>query len=224
MRTSIRTRIFTFSLILCNAVLWAQFEGSKSINKKFSTISVAPTLDKPIAKIDFLDPESDKKNFEKELEKILKKKRQEQKIKDLNKQGIITPKQLHKKKLKAEMKALSGNHYAKIDQDLGGFSSNSKNVTIVCRDFGAVDGDIVTIYLNDKPVVRQINLVQSFQRFTIPLKVGLNVISFKALNQGSSGPNTADFMVFDDKGAVLSSNQWNLATGAKAVLSIARDK
>jgi hypothetical protein len=52
----------------------------------------------------------------------------------------------------------------------------------------------------------------------------LNVISFKALNQGTSGPNTAAFGVYDDQAQEISSNEWNLATGAKATLSIARVK
>jgi hypothetical protein len=51
---------------------------------------------------------------------------------------------------------------------------------------------------------------------------GLNTISFKALNQGTSGPNTASFMVFDENGKVLTSKEWNLATGAKATLSVAK--
>ena len=109
-----------------------------------------------------------------------------------------------------------------IEQYLGGFSSTSTSVTIVCRDFQYPDGDRVTIYVNDIAVIRDVTLTTSYQKFTLPLVDGLNVISFKALNQGSSGPNTAGFMVFDDEAKVISSNEWNLATGAKATLSIAR--
>ena len=58
----------------------------------------------------------------------------------------------------------------------------------------------------------------------IPLEVGINEISFVALNQGTSYPNTAGFKVYDDSGNVISSNEWNLATGAKAVILIAKDK
>jgi hypothetical protein len=110
-----------------------------------------------------------------------------------------------------------------VDQDLGGFSSQSKQITIFCRDFAYADGDLVTIYLNDAQVVRNIELTENYQKFTLPLQVGLNELSFKALNQGTSGPNTAAFVIFDDKGNVLSSNEWNLATGAKAFLSVVRD-
>ena len=43
-----------------------------------------------------------------------------------------------------------------------------------------------------------------------------NKIDFVALNQGASGPNTAEVMVFDDNGKLVGSNRWNLATGVKA--------
>ena len=69
-----------------------------------------------------------------------------------------------------------------------------------------------------------ITLTTSYQKFNIPLDVGLNKISFVALNQGSSGPNTAAFKVYNDAGMLLSSNEWNLATGAKATLLVAKDK
>ena len=58
----------------------------------------------------------------------------------------------------------------------------------------------------------------------MPLQVGLNKIAFVALNQGTSGPNTAGFKVYDDAGNVISSTEWNLATGAKATVIIAKDK
>lgn len=112
----------------------------------------------------------------------------------------------------------------KIDQDLGSVRTNSASVNIICRDFQYPDGDRVTIYVNDIPVVYNITLTTSYQKFNIPLDVGLNKISFVALNQGSSGPNTAAFKVYNDAGMLLSSNEWNLATGAKATLLVAKDK
>ena len=85
-------------------------------------------------------------------------------------------------------------------------------------------GDRVTIMINGIPVIKNITLRRSYQSFDIPLEVGINKISFIALNQGTSGPNTAGFKVYDDSGNVISSNEWNLATGAKAVILIAKDK
>ena len=55
------------------------------------------------------------------------------------------------------------------------------------------------------------------------LKNGFNKIDIEAINQGSSGPNTAEFQVFDDKGASISANQWNLSTGFKATIVIVKE-
>ena len=112
----------------------------------------------------------------------------------------------------------------RIDQDLGSFRTDSKSVNIICRDYQYPDGDRVTILVNDIPVVYNIVLQQNYQKFNIPLEVGINKIAFKALNQGTSGPNTAAFKVYNDAGMLLSSNEWNLATGAKATIVIAKDK
>jgi hypothetical protein len=45
-----------------------------------------------------------------------------------------------------------------------------------------------------------VNLNSNFKGFEIVLEKGFNKIDFVALNQGSSGPNTAEFKVYDDKG------------------------
>jgi hypothetical protein len=122
-------------------------------------------------------------------------------------------------------KKINGQYiYPVIDQDLGGFRTNSNSVNIICRDFQFPDGDRVTIMLNNIPVVTNIVLKQQYQSYTIPLEIGINKISFVALNQGTSGPNTAAFKVYDDSGILLSSNEWNLATNAKATIVIAKDK
>ena len=113
--------------------------------------------------------------------------------------------------------------YPVIDQDLGSYRTDSKSVNIICRDFQYPDGDRVTIFVNDIPVVVNIVLRQQYQKFNIPLEKGMNKIVILALNQGTSGPNTAAFKVFNDAGMLLSSNEWNLATGAKATLLIAKD-
>ncbi len=78
--------------------------------------------------------------------------------------------------------------------------------------------------INNIPVITNIVLKQQYQSFTLPLEIGINKISFVALNQGTSGPNTAAFKVYNDAGILLSSNEWNLATDAKATLVIAKDK
>ena len=62
-----------------------------------------------------------------------------------------------------------------------------------------------------------------YKVFEFTLKNGFNKIDIEAINQGSSGPNTAEFQVFDDKGTSLSANQWNLSTGFKATIVIVKE-
>nr|BFF41616.1 hypothetical protein BACY1_34210 [Tenacibaculum mesophilum] len=114
--------------------------------------------------------------------------------------------------------------YPVIDQDLGSFSTKSKSVNIICRDYQYPDGDKVTIYINDVPVVSNLILRQRYQSFNIPLDKGINTIKIVALNQGTSGPNTAAFKIYNDAGMLISSNEWNLATGAKATIIVAKEQ
>ena len=166
------------------------------------------------------------KDFEKALQERFQKQRQKQ-IQNKNKadlkyKGILTAKMRYEKNSKKPLSEF-GNSYAKIDQDLGVFATKEDSIVILCRDHGAPDGDIVTVYLNDMPIVRGLTLQNQFRQFLVPLKKGVNTIYFKALNQGSSGPNTAHFMVFNKTEQVIADNLWNLATGAKATLSIIRE-
>ena len=56
----------------------------------------------------------------------------------------------------------------------------------------------------------------------VKLLEGFNKIDFVALNQGESGPNTAEVRVYDDDGNVMMSNLWNLATGSKATFIVVK--
>ena len=162
-----------------------------------------------------------KKAFEKEKEKL----RKQQQQRNLHNKGILTQAKLSEERFLKSFKRINGQYIIpKIDQDLGSVHTNSASVNVICRDFQYPDGDRVTIMVNGVPVVVNIVLKQRYQRFNIPLEVGINKISFVALNQGTSGPNTAAFKVYNDAGMLLSSNEWNLATGAKATLVVAKDK
>ena len=65
---------------------------------------------------------------------------------------------------------------------------------------------------------------ERFKSIAIDLVMGFNKIDFVALNQGASGPNTAEVMVFDDNGKLVGSNRWNLATGVKATYIVVKEK
>ena len=104
----------------------------------------------------------------------------------------------------------------KVDMFLGEISTDGELITIVLRDHEYPDGDIIEVLVNDKIVLPAILLSEKAVGFKLDLKAGFNVIDFVALNQGSSGPNTAEVRVYDDIGNLVGNNRWNLATGVKA--------
>lgn len=109
------------------------------------------------------------------------------------------------------------------DQFLGDFKSGAKFVNVVYRDHGYTDGDVIQVLINDDIIHPRVYLTGGYKGFKLDLQKGLNKIDFKALNQGSSGPNTAEFKVVDDTGNLVSHNQWNLATGVKATIIIVKE-
>ncbi|MER3375470.1 MAG: hypothetical protein RIM83_12605 [Allomuricauda sp.] len=116
----------------------------------------------------------------------------------------------------------SNEHFG--DQYLGDLKTTAKFVGIVCRDHEYVDGDRIKIYLNGEVVEYNLLLSGSFRGVNIDLEQGFNRIEFEALNQGSSGPNTAQVVIADEKGQVIHNNRWNLSTGSKASLIIVKEE
>ena len=108
----------------------------------------------------------------------------------------------------------------KSNMSLGTVSSTSETVKIECRDHAYIDGDRIRIYVNEKPVSTNIGLKYNYYVLYVNLEPGYNRIDFQALNQGLSGPNTAELIVYDDKGTIISAKEWNLATGQTATLGI----
>lgn len=109
------------------------------------------------------------------------------------------------------------------DQFLGEFKSNGKFVNIVCRDHEYPDGDLVRVFVNGDIYIPSLLLTSGYKGFNIPLVPGANTIEFLALNQGDSGPNTAEFQVYDDDKNLVSSKKWNLLTGVKATIIVYKD-
>ena len=219
---------FKFSLILSaiflTTTLFSQLDSNEGNKKKGEIKATVLSNSKEVKapkSIELDGKQGFKKAYDSEKEK-LKKRQEEDNLKD---KGILTQAKLNEQRFLKSFKKINGQYIIpRIDQDLGSFRTDSKSVNIICRDYQYPDGDRVTILVNDIPVVYNIVLQQNYQKFNIPLEVGINKIAFKALNQGTSGPNTAAFKVYNDAGMLLSSNEWNLATGAKATIVIAKDK
>ena len=199
--------------------LYAQVDGSTGKDKKGKKKVIKAIPAKELKKPAEIKPKSDA-GFKKAYSKKTKKQKEEE---DLRNKGILTKAKIAEERYLKSFKKINM-QYPKIDQDLGSFRISTKTVTIICRDYQYPDGDRVTVYVNDIPVVNNLTLRRNYQKFVLPMSTGINRIVFKALNQGTSGPNTAGFKVFDDKGNLVSANEWNLATGAKATLLIVKDK
>lgn len=108
------------------------------------------------------------------------------------------------------------------DMYLGDVSTKSNSVSIWYRDHEYVDGDRVRVYVNGEMIVANVMLEAEFKGIDFPLVDGFNKIEFEALNQGSSGPNTAQMQIRDETGTVIASYEWNLLTGNKATAIVVK--
>ena len=108
----------------------------------------------------------------------------------------------------------------KVDQFLGEIRNDGEYVNIILRDHEYPDGDLIKVEVNENIVMPAILLTEKAKGFKLDLESGFNVVDFVALNQGSSGPNTAEIIVYDDQGKLVGTNRWNLATGVKATYII----
>jgi hypothetical protein len=109
------------------------------------------------------------------------------------------------------------------DFNLGTLHSTSKLVRIEVRDHSLVDGDRIKIYVNEQIINSNIMLNGLYTIIYIDLKKGYNRIDIEAINEGYSGPNTAQLNVYDEKGNLLSSQDWNILTGQRATLGVVRN-
>lgn len=118
-----------------------------------------------------------------------------------------------------------GMDYAEFSkpQDLGRFYTSGDYVKVSWRDAQVVDGDRVDIIVNGEVVVENVTLLARFHSLKVDLKDGFTKIEFQALNQGESGPNTAEFKVEDENGKILTHDEWNLTTGTKASLVVIKN-
>lgn len=200
----------------------AQFEQPKKTLKIAPVTNpsgqIAPTSSKSITYPSIFD----KKDKLLENVSLLKKKPEEEKN-IMEKEQFEDPSKPYTERM--NRKSSDGEILEKFKSDsfLGQFKTGSKVISIACRDHEAPDGDLVRIWLNDKIVVDAILLEVSFKEVYLDLKEGINKIEIEALNQGESGPNTAQFVIFDDKKGMVTTNKWNLTTGVKAKLVILKD-
>nr|WP_315198399.1 hypothetical protein [uncultured Flavobacterium sp.] len=135
----------------------------------------------------------------------------------------INPEELFKNPYLYKKTNNSEGIFYRQNQYLGSFKTKTFTSTVRFRDAAFVDGDKIKVYLNDKMIQPEVSLSGEFQGFKITLVDGINKIDFEALNEGFASPNTAQFEVYDDKGAVITASQWNVGTGYKATIVLIKE-
>tara|TARA_B100000963_G_C22617701_1_gene668203 strand:- start:292 stop:948 length:657 start_codon:yes stop_codon:yes gene_type:complete len=196
--------------------LFSVFISFGQIENSSRKIELLPPLSAGIKKLQI---KPNNPNYFSFSEKSLAKKESTKSI--FETETFLNPADIYLKNIKRE-KQKAPNDYSK-GAYLGDVRTKSQHVNIICRDFEYVDGDRVQISVNDSVVIDNLMLDSSFSGFKLPLVSGFNKVDFKALNQGSSGPNTAELRVFDDRNQMISSNQWNLSTGAVATFIVVKE-
>ena len=142
-------------------------------------------------------------------------------IKDKKPERFINSNDLYLSRLnRKETESNKNINKFKVDQFLGEIRNDGEYVNIILRDHEYPDGDLIKVEVNESVVMPAILLTEKAKGFKLDLKSGFNVVDFVALNQGSSGPNTAEIIVYDDQGKLVGTNRWNLATGVKATYII----
>jgi len=202
-------------VLVCSSGLMAQTENTKkplkikAVDKGSNSVGKAPSL--------LLPKKTTTTNF-----KISTKKKPDYSPVD-PKSRFANPGKVFEKTLKPKGNDRPIEEKFKRNQDLGNYRSNGEFARFICRDHEYVDGDRVQVVLNGEVIFANILLEGRFKGFKVELQQGFNKIDIVALNQGTSGPNTAEFRVYDDEKKLISSNVWNLATGVKATMLIIKD-
>ncbi len=212
---------------MCGSLVFAQVKDKENksiripaepskIKKDSSLIKIKVA---PLPKKENDKSSGDSKNAEKKF--VLKESKNPFSMTD--KDGLKSPGEIYEKRWNKEL-IKGGIIKTMSDQFLGTHNVDTKFVNIVCRDHEYPDGDRVQILINGTIIKNSLLLTSNYRRVEVNLVEGKNTIDIIALNQGESGPNTAEFVVYDDKGAVVSSKEWNLLTGVKATIIFINEK
>ena len=210
-------RTLSFNLIGLIVMLFSLNIFSQS--EKEEKIIIVPKEKSPL----LLSPKKNNLlNFK--LKDLNPNKKNESKINMLNQEKFINPADYYTSRMNKEKKEKNKipDEYKK-DMYLGDFKTSDQNINVIFRDHEFPDGDRIQIRVNDKIAVGSILLEEQFKGLNIELEQGFNRIDFIALNQGESGPNTAELKVFSQTGQLVGANKWNLASGVKATYIVVKE-
>ena len=99
----------------------------------------------------------------------------------------------------------------------------TREIEIAYFDHGQIDGDRVSVLLNGQVVASNITLALSPQSVKVRLRDGTNRVSFQALNEGTTSPNTATFYIYDGNGNEIYQNAWNITEGYRSTLLVIKN-
>jgi hypothetical protein len=217
-------KVFYFLFLVCSLKGFSQFElPRRTINiapVSNSSGKIAPTSSKAITYPSIFD----KKDKLTENISLLKKKPEEEKSVMEKEQQFENPAKAYTEKMNDQMKTEGYSVVENSDSFFGEFKVYTKNIFIGCRDYGIVDGDQITIYLNGVKVIPLIGLESGFKLFPFDLNEGLNTVQIEALNTGELFPNTGQFNLFDGNKKLITNQLWGLNTGYKGIFKIVRMK
>ena len=218
MKTKIFTLLFILQFVLVSAQKDSPFKASKiKLNWDEPAKVETPSNTKSLPYKSIFDKNDD---YLKKYS-ILNQKKGEESVM-VQKSEFKNPGDEIKRKLNNQDKEIKPEY--RSNQFLGEFRVMTKYVKVICRDHEYPDGDRVRLLVNDKTLVYEILLEAAPKEYYIDISEGFNKLDFVALNQGSSGPNTAAFSVFDDAGNLITSNEWNLTTGIKASIVVIKEE
>lgn len=112
----------------------------------------------------------------------------------------------------------------KIDKNFGEIRTKSKYFVVQYRDYIYIDGDLIKATLNNQMVGGIMELYANYGQFVFDLSEGINIFEMEAFSKGSSGGNTCEFKIYDDKGALVRSEFWdNWDKGVKGKFVIIKE-
>jgi len=101
---------------------------------------------------------------------------------------------------KNEFSIVPSSSFGRDNYILGTVYVESRKVTLSIWDHGQIDGDIVSIYINDNLIIDNWELSGSNNKFTVDVELdyrGYNYILLYAHNEGDIPPNTVSISIDD---------------------------
>lgn len=112
----------------------------------------------------------------------------------------------------------------KIDKNFGEIRTKSKYFIVFYRDYIYIDGDLIKATINGQMIGGIMELYSSYGQFVFNLKEGFNTFEMEAYSKGTSGGNTCEFKIYDDKGVLVRSELWdNWDKGVKGKFVIVKE-